>query len=788
MNTRLVLLLFSFATFFTVGGGTCRTIPGSRNYCGYSYCYLYTSANGQVGEMLTKCTNTSYFSSSYLYIYIYSTDNLDIQINLGNNIQSVTFNLYRNIFVNINTTKVHTSLTRLYFNYRSYHFNQANFFSYFPHLVYFYARAFIDFTHPQSFTALSQLTYFKVYPPSGYSTWKFEFVSNAFSGLRRLKYIDIVRADITDIRYTFQGLTALTHLGLEGNKISQLDPDEFKDLISLSFLDLDGNGISIASPDAFNGLSKLIHLSLSGNPLFPLGSIYRLTKLVRLQLNYNSYRTLSPDPFEQLNNLRYIYADNPYFCDCNLRWTSVVAQYGIQFISATCLEPSKAYNSLITNEKLYTNCTIDRSYNCFNKSNTCPTDFVCKDLVTRTACTCTDGFVLLSSGKCVDEDECDPANTYCEQYCNNTVGSYECYCDIGYQLSADDRSCEDVDECELGLGPCLIDETCINTIGSYACKETGCVISCENPQNNICTCCDGYNLFNRSHCVDIDECHESLDTCEMNCQNTKGGYQCSCEEGFQLVNQTECLDIDECLNNNGGCNDICLNSKGSFYCLNIDIKSLESYECDEFGYPSSCSSDYQLDPQCGCCHGYRVLSNSECGDIDECKESTDQCEMICTNTQGSYRCSCQTGYQLVNDSLCLDIDECLTGNGGCLHTCFNTVGSYTCLNVNITAMQNTIDGSTFEINNFLLTMVVLLVVFIIILVGVFLIIIVVMRYVKRQAKSYNAVLRSKTTEREDTFEIPSRAIDESATLLEMVNTTDDVTSETSVELYPAPLY
>ena len=36
-------------------------------------------------------------------------------------------------------------------------------------------------------------------------------------------------------------------------------------------------------------------------------------------------------------------------------------------------------------------------------------------------------------------------------------------------------------------------------------------------------------------------------------------------------------------------------------------------------------------------------------DIDECRENTDGCSQICTNTIGSYRCSCNSGYRLGTD-------------------------------------------------------------------------------------------------------------------------------------------
>ena len=43
----------------------------------------------------------------------------------------------------------------------------------------------------------------------------------------------------------------------------------------------------------------------------------------------------------------------------------------------------------------------------------------------------------------IDVDECaDGNNGFCDQYCNNTNGSYHCECDvIGYVLDEDGRGC-----------------------------------------------------------------------------------------------------------------------------------------------------------------------------------------------------------------------------------------------------------------------------------------------------------------------------------------------------------
>lgn len=42
-----------------------------------------------------------------------------------------------------------------------------------------------------------------------------------------------------------------------------------------------------------------------------------------------------------------------------------------------------------------------------------------------------------------EEDECAKLdNGGCEQRCVNTLGSYQCACDPGYELGPDKKSCE----------------------------------------------------------------------------------------------------------------------------------------------------------------------------------------------------------------------------------------------------------------------------------------------------------------------------------------------------------
>ena len=84
----------------------------------------------------------------------------------------------------------------------------------------------------------------------------------------------------------------------------------------------------------------------------------------------------------------------------------------------------------------------------------------------------------------LDINECSSGNGGCDQYCNNSIGSYECSCSIGFSLSSDRHNCSglspfickiqqfaiviDINECSDDNGDC--NQTCTNTIGSYYCS------------------------------------------------------------------------------------------------------------------------------------------------------------------------------------------------------------------------------------------------------------------------------------------------------------------------------
>ncbi|XP_019628173.1 PREDICTED: uncharacterized protein LOC109472761 isoform X2 [Branchiostoma belcheri] len=197
-------------------------------------------------------------------------------------------------------------------------------------------------------------------------------------------------------------------------------------------------------------------------------------------------------------------------------------------------------------------------------------------------------------------------NGGCEQTCTNTTGSFQCSCLVGFSLSSDGFTCDDVDECTNANGGC--DQNCTNSIGSF-----------------LCSCETGYSLnADGFSCDDINECTTENGGCEQMCNNTIGSFQCSCHIGYVLnIDGLTCEDIDECNTTNGGCAQICNNTIGSFECL--------------------CRTGYILN-----------INGLTCDDIDECDTANGDCGQFCNNTLGGYNCYCASGYSLAVDQFACD--------------------------------------------------------------------------------------------------------------------------------------
>ncbi|KAF8562876.1 hypothetical protein P879_03347 [Paragonimus westermani] len=156
----------------------------------------------------------------------------------------------------------------------------------------------------------------------------------------------------------FNHLPNLSYLDLDSNKLSIIRPDTFGRLRKLRTLSLRFNLLSFSiesfHPSAISSLAQLENLNLLQNPIgyvpkrlfAPMGSTLRslvlagasedfeldrdaltnLTVLQTLDLSSNHLETL-PEDFElSLNSMQlselYLY-DNPWRCDCHLRWLKV---------------------------------------------------------------------------------------------------------------------------------------------------------------------------------------------------------------------------------------------------------------------------------------------------------------------------------------------------------------------------------------------------------------------------------------------------------------------------------
>jgi len=209
-------------------------------------------------------------------------------------------------------------------------------------------------------------------------------------------------------------------------------------------------------------------------------------------------------------------------------------------------------------------------------------------------------------------DECENNNGDCDQICENTLGSYKCGCNPGFDLSNDGR-------------------TCIVACGGYVTAQQGEITSpnwpSDYPINKQCTW-QVVAPFQHKITIEFEEFKLEGD-----------GETC----------KYDYLEIQSGLNSGA-------NLHGKF--------------CGE-EKPSSITSTVNemritfVSDDTVASHGFRILYHF---DKDECASNNGGCNHICTNTIGDYYCKCQAGYML-------QVDRHTCAEATCEHEITSHVGT-----------------------------------------------------------------------------------------------------------------
>ncbi|XP_028998014.2 venom prothrombin activator porpharin-D-like [Betta splendens] len=208
------------------------------------------------------------------------------------------------------------------------------------------------------------------------------------------------------------------------------------------------------------------------------------------------------------------------------------------------------------------------------ESHPCAHGGLCKDGIGSYQCFCQTGYQGFNC-EIVIPDLCETKNGGCEHFCNVIQGNVQCLCADGYFLASDEKSCHSVipDLCET--------------------KNGGCEHFCNVIQGNVqCSCADGYFLASDEkscHSVIPDLCETKNGGCEHFCNVIQGIVQCSCADGYFLASDDKSchsnITPDLCETKNGGCEHFCNVIRGNVQCSCADGYFLASDD------PKSCDSN-----------------------------------------------------------------------------------------------------------------------------------------------------------------------------------------------------
>ncbi|WAQ98402.1 FBN1-like protein [Mya arenaria] len=300
----------------------------------------------------------------------------------------------------------------------------------------------------------------------------------------------------------------------------------------------------------------------------------------------------------------------------------------------------------------------------------CPENSTCVIENKNASCVCNKGFQSSSNTNvtCSDIDECLMEPSLCSQQCHNVKGSFYCFCDTGYRLQQDARTCTACEEGYYGENcntkcQCVSEntDTCDGTTGECRCLQEWDGDACD---------------------MDVNECNTSLNICPLRsqCKNLQGGFLCECDIGFEMTADRQCKECDvnyfgkNCASLCGcreddtqlSCDNIggqCLCKPGYGLSLEGNIRcSMCTYNtygvnCSET-CPCNLTNSQQMqqscDPVVGTCMCNKMWEGSTCNqDLDECS-TPNICgtsdDKGCHNIKGGYVCDCRRGYHMVNNS------------------------------------------------------------------------------------------------------------------------------------------
>ena len=216
-----------------------------------------------------------------------------------------------------------------------------------------------------------------------------------FQYLKSLRTLQLNENHITEVSHgAFVGLTSLEVLDMHNNQLKEVPTDSFQHITSLQELILDKNAFMVIGSHAFKGLwhLQLLHLmkleqlrevrGFAFSDLVSLEDIeladcakltslqkdaFRgLDKLRRVNLHNNGLHTLSENLLPWSHVPLILIDDNPFHCDCKLKWMPRVLQeleWSRREEHIFCVTPESMFGQLIVGaEEKDLTCPLNTMY------------------------------------------------------------------------------------------------------------------------------------------------------------------------------------------------------------------------------------------------------------------------------------------------------------------------------------------------------------------------------------------------------------------------------------------